>query len=291
MVYGNCLQNPLTRALNQQPHFCDKYELMSGFPPVHKLTDELFPKLESNLKTADLFIYQEVKNYRQFSTDNLKTFLKKDARALSIPVIYFRGHTPEIFVFRPRGRRMQFFCPYNDYNILRAYLDDRPIDRILEMIQTNEFYSIQLADELAQLSLAELQRREETLDIPISHYIDENWKSRRLFNTVNHPKNEVIAVLVKQICMRLGVRFDDSRIRRNDFLPYPLLPVYNPYQNHRRLEYHNEQGELIPIEQYVEYSIRDYKNYPKDMLDKELAKYEQEDSMMQLLKERHSTFF
>ena len=98
-----------------------------------------------------------------------------------------------IISFKWGDKYLDAFC----YNRL-------PSSEIYEKVCNTEFISANTLDNLFAKDFAEMERRDEMLDVKITDYLRKWAKQEILFYSVNHPKNIVINEIVKRLLVYMG---------------------------------------------------------------------------------------
>ncbi|WOT06314.1 WcbI family polysaccharide biosynthesis putative acetyltransferase [Shewanella youngdeokensis] len=208
-VFGNCQAGPLADILMKQPFFAAEYEYIPMPKAAYMLKQGDYDAVCSILNKVDLFIHQEVSDAfgPLFNTKHLKTLLGPTGNSISFPSIYFSGYHPEICYLRQLGEPAKEFSDYHDFNLVNNFLNDPSSAhaKTLAAINDPDYYSSQFVLENAKNSLAELQRREQSLDITLSDFIEDNWLNEILFFSMNHPNRKVLNELAARIIAKLGL--------------------------------------------------------------------------------------
>ncbi|MBN2524985.1 MAG: hypothetical protein JXR76_01240 [Deltaproteobacteria bacterium] len=287
-VYANCQKNPLIKLFLAQPEFTKYFTVLApDFPPIHVLRPNHLEQLHIILHDTDVFIYQPVVNYDQFNTETLMSFLKTGCEKISIPSIWFDGYTPESFYFRLNGTAaIPHFSPYHDYNILKAFVMRKSVEYAVALMQGDFFYTKEMVEQTSASTIQALKRREDDLDIHIADYISEYWKSRRLFNSINHPKNEILLQVVAQVMERFGIEVDESKSPDDDLLWTPVIPIYSshPFVESKPTYFHH--GESKTNKEYVIAAYNSYESYDLEDIANQLSHYEK-NVILSVLRDRH----
>jgi hypothetical protein len=88
-----------------------------------------------------------------------------------------------------------------------------------------EFLALGAGDDAFEASFAELERREEDVDVRISDFLRVEATARRCFYTPNHPSNFVMAELAARLAAKAGVAFDKAAAAK---IKYRLDHIYIP---------------------------------------------------------------
>jgi hypothetical protein len=276
LVYGNCQSSVVRLYLHQHSEFAAHYELLD-INPVHLLEEKDVSYLESIVRAIDLFIYQPVSSsYRgipQLSTDYLKSLLKPTSQTISFPVAYFIGYNPEIYYLRIRdesgeiirkddGSVPQSPYAYHDKNILTLFSEGKGVDTTARTIKQEDFYAPDYVVIKLEETLSNLRLREQTIDLKISDFIEENFRKFRLFHVFNHPATWLIAYVTDLILKAQGFT---SRIaefdRQPDLLAQYSFPIYPSLAKTLALEF--ETPFVYQIDSQTYSAIEVIENYFK----------------------------
>jgi Polysaccharide biosynthesis enzyme WcbI len=233
LVYGNCQAMAIKSFLSKHPDFVSMYEI-SEVKPVHLLTQEDVLTLEKTIAEIDLFIHQPVsddyKGIHQLSSRYIKSQLKSSCKVLSFPVAYFTGYHPEITYLKDRNKIVVSKpFPFHDLNILKLYAEGKSIDRTIEEIEGEAFYSAEYLQNNLSKTLDNLEVRESNLDVILSKFIRENFREKLLFHTFNHPSSIVLEYLLNSILDLLNIHRDKGFFElfiNHDVLAQNSFPIY-----------------------------------------------------------------
>jgi hypothetical protein len=212
LIFGNCQAEALRRILFTHQGFSESYQLLR-IPAVHEISARELALIESRLPDVEVFIGQQVKSgYRgmRLGTDELVAGLPPTAQALRYPVAYFEGMFPfHVYVNRP-GEANGTSAPITDYHDLRIlYAASQGWDTptTLHRLAGLELDPDWVRDN-AELSLQELAKRETGLTARLSEVIRKNPTTS--FNTINHPVNDLITEVARQLLEHLGYQDADT---------------------------------------------------------------------------------
>ena len=218
IFHGNCQISTISKILSTSSDFKEEYTLIF-VPPVHvirwsSVNENAFSLL---LPHANLFIYQNVKEgpgySKWMSTEYIKTQLQKKCITIAIPNTYFGGYFPQYTrnenrpMFGSKYNRVGI-VPYGDLKINTLVEEGRSEDEIEKLLQSDNLFKKDEVEKNCKDSLAELKHREELCDVKISDFIEDNYKKKYLFYTINHPTKEVLREVTKRIADKLGYKDD-----------------------------------------------------------------------------------
>ena len=273
LIYANCQGDALKVFLPKVKQFDNEYEIID-LKPVHKLSKDDIPLLETLIKETDLFIHQPIadnyKNLRQLSSNYLKSKLQKKAKSISFPNIYFTAYNPELTGLKnENGMPIMSPFSYYDYNILYLLAAGKSIQQAVSLIKMDNFYSKDFLKNVYESSLSILSNREDDLDIKVVSYIERYFKEKKLFHTYNHPKNVLLFFLVERIISQLydkrNFEFYFPNMKNRDVLSRTMFPIYNSVKKVYGLDFYSENvykidNEFYTDEEFYEANYRLYKD-------------------------------
>ncbi|THE08339.1 peptide ABC transporter ATPase [Microbacterium oleivorans] len=190
VVVGNCQAESVRLVLDS-----DELPLLR-MPPVHELDAADAARLHEVLAGASVLIAQPVKaDYHglPLGTRQLAASLPPSGRAVTFPVVRFTGLYPFQAALHVPGTE--------EVPPIVAYHDVRTLAEAAGTPARSELSADAVRAEAAD-SLAELERREQSLDVSISDLFAE--PRFELVRTVNHPGNEVILEIGDRVLRALG---------------------------------------------------------------------------------------
>lgn len=197
-VYANCQSGPLMAILSR---ISDNLEFIR-IPPVHTLDPHNFGYLEDLIGTVDVVIHQPIgKAYKNICIQSLKDRFPSKTY-ISFPSIYFSGYFPGLMYLRhPKGGVVSgWLGAYHDSRVIEGFLSGQSIWSTVDCLMAPGEGTQRLLKSLFE----ENDRREEDCDIKINGYVKEHFTSRRLFHVFNHPSNELLVEVAKQVLQLLN---------------------------------------------------------------------------------------
>ena len=241
LVYGNCQCKVISSYLSEQPFF--KNSLVKYFfvtHPVEMLDLEFVRKV-------DIFIYQHVKQSSlisqypktslfHYTPEGLITAMKPSVKFISIPSIYFSALYPNSYSvdeMRPRLPKTTkidwFFNHTFNKKVFDALEKNEPTETIANILLDSELYTSQFIEKNVVQSLSNLRWREKEnkVDIPISDFLEKNYKLKQLSWTTNHPTKFVFNYIIQQILIILDLPPDHTLLERPDKLDQDIYPIFS----------------------------------------------------------------
>jgi hypothetical protein len=144
-------------------------------------------------------------------------------KCLIWPNIYFDGNFPDThYIYK--GELGKILSPLEDYH-LRPLVDAwRAGAGVAEAVAAFESSGLAFGDPF-EASFAQLELREQDVDVKISDFLREKAPLRRCVYTPNHPYNDVLALLGARLAASAGLDFDREAAAA---IPYRLDRVYLP---------------------------------------------------------------
>ncbi len=191
LVVGNCQAESLRIVLDAPDRATVRV------PPVHELTAPEVERLHEILPGAAFLVAQPVRDDYHglpLGTRQLAAATAPRARVVTFPVIRFAGLHPFQATLRVPG--VDATPPIVDYHDVRTLAAERGM-AVRERLDARGVHAI------ARDSLAELQRREQSIDVRVSDLLEPVAVGG--MRTVNHPGNAVWMPLGERVLGALGL--------------------------------------------------------------------------------------
>lgn len=233
LIIANCQQGPLWSMMGQAG-----LDMHRAQRPVHELSVKHAEELLAGISGYDGVIlqYNKDKRFVEMGLDPV-SMKQRHANVCVIPNIYFAGYHPGFVSLTSHVLRQELhgeyiqkvgLGPYFDCLVLAGFdlgLSSADIVRLLES-KSDAMLAREKLDKFIEHSFSELGQREQFCDVVISDWIKENWFSRYLFYSFNHPANAVLQELGTRI-----LRYFGSEVvvppREKPFLSNYRLPIYD----------------------------------------------------------------
>lgn len=203
VVVGNCQARPIAELL--QKLSCNVE--VTKIAIVHLLKSEQEHEYKTFFEDSDHIIAQSVAD--NYPCEFVRTSRLKDQygkKVTTIVNLFYSGYTPDWLYIRLPGKGT-LKGPMGDYHnqtITESWLAKKTIDEATSLVLDKEYNKEKFSD-LSISSLDDLRKREDSVDIGISDYIDENMLSKRLFFTFNHPCMSLLLEYVIRILSFLSL--------------------------------------------------------------------------------------
>jgi hypothetical protein len=250
VIHANCQGEPLLKRLNRSPDFAQRFETRI----VTNYTREPMP--DGLLEHASLFLYQYLGDpWGPLASQTLLKRLADNARSLCIPNMFFLGYWPMWsgapgFDYRDRRLDQLLDAGIPDEQILTLYLRSHPA----------KHFGL---NDLLEETFRREQAREAVTPIKYLGHIREHWRTRRLFNTVNHPGAELMDISACGILDHLAMARPTEAALDQCGDPFPEFqqPIHPLVAEHFGLAFTNAEtlyevyGQKMTFARYVAHYI------------------------------------
>lgn len=206
VINGNCQTSRIKMYLKQNREFSKEYVFLD-MPALHMMENDQIELLMQNkniLKNVRLFISQNISLNNAFdyrlSNEYLIKLMSDQVNYIKIANLFWDIYFPQSGKEQDPEREefVRNIFPYNDHII--DELLSRPgftgggytADEIIQIIKLENLFTSQFLEWILQYRLKQLREREILCDIKMLDYIEENFSTRQLFYSRNHPINEVL---------------------------------------------------------------------------------------------------
>jgi len=274
LFYGNCQIEAICKTLNLNSN---KYEICV----IKCYEDNIIQKdFTDKLNTTDILITQPISdNYlgkEYLSTNYVLRNCNPECKVIILPSCYFDFYYFDCNLNRKIGSTA---TGYHYTNMIECYKQGKSVDYYLEHFVNNpHFKSKEELEKIADKSITELDARyndsqkykiihANIITIPISKFIQENYKHIFLFHTINHPTKTLFHHICHEILNILQI--ENTMDYWSDFLSHtirnimykcveqvvsfkqsvPLIDYGNPYHHDAKGVsefYYNEYRKLDP---------------------------------------------
>ena len=158
-----------------------------------------FEHYKHDFSTADILIINNIKNYNDYTINNLKKYIKKECLLIIIPFVRFEGYwIPENIkqLQYVKDNAVSFFPDINiNINSINNYL-------------TNKIDNEELVINYFNTCLQKLKQIENESDIKFYDYFIENQKKYPFFRDNYHPTSNMLEYIGKQIINKIKNKYD-----------------------------------------------------------------------------------
>jgi hypothetical protein len=192
LMHANCQGEELALLLRASAAFSALYRL------VLRLNYTREPINAEDLSACSVFLYQHLgPQWGNLSSQSLLDRLPPSCRSVRIPNMFFRAYWP---FWRSDGP-----IDFSDRLLDRLIDEGAPKDVILRLyLHGGPASFAALPDLLEQTLRAEADKDPENI-FGVADFIKENWKTRQIFHTVNHPGRDLLIRAAQTILQLLGL--------------------------------------------------------------------------------------
>ncbi len=215
VVLANCQSGPLSLIIERLIPNLERVPIKA----IHTLNKSDPEALLITLREVELVIHQPIGDtFGPLSISELKVKLP-NSTFISFPSIYFDGYFPDLMYLRLQkgGTLKGVIGDFHDRRIIESFLNKKNVQDTFLML--NQKKPIELVNKNIISSLAKLEKREVNLDIKLTKYLEMNVMKRRLFYVFNHPTNDVLIEVTKQLAEVLGEKINREGLSISNALP------------------------------------------------------------------------
>lgn len=202
VVVGNCQARPVAELMGS---FCSDVHI-SYVAIAHLIGNNDESEFNTAIAEADYIVTQKVDNdYPCLFIHTSKLKEKYPEKVKVILNLYCMIYDPDWFYFRFENRAVLPgpIGEYHNKTIYDSWLKGLPINEVLCLLNSTD-YNNKLYGDVFNQSLAELKRREESVDVKITDYIVSEYNQTRLFHTFNHPTSILLEEYVNRILLQIN---------------------------------------------------------------------------------------
>ena len=195
-----------------------------------------FEHYKNDFCNADILIINNIKNYNDYTINNLKKYIKKECLLIIIPFVRFEGYWfPEKLkqLHYIKDNAVSFFPDIN-INLINDYLINKEvITEETKATVLNYFNNC----------LNKLKQIEKECDIKFYDYFIENHKQFPFFRDNYHPTSNMLEYIGKQIITKIKDKYDINYKDNNYSLKKDIYeyghykPITNAIKDILELEY------------------------------------------------------
>lgn len=218
-----------------------------------------FENYKSDFENADILIINNIKNYNDFTINNLKKILKEDVLLIVIPFVRFEGYwLPEQYKqLKYIGNNSVSFFPNINIDNIEQYLE-------LNVLNHSENYLKYFERCLAKLKLIEVES-----DIKFYDFFIENHLKYPMFRDNYHPTKNILEYIGVEIMKKINTRFDINYTKTiPEMIQEPCeyghyKPILSDIKKILGIEYDLDKVFICSRNEYL-YKILNYENNQND---------------------------
>lgn len=223
ILSANCQGEILRNILNTNHSFTQEWEI-KYYVNFHKT-----PIPEGEIESCDLLVYQQLgEDWGELASETLLARLSKNAKSISLPNLANYHLWPTAVA--PSPTEGLWRDTYIDDLISR----ELSFSEIIYIAMRADFSKILDLPKVMEESLQREYEKNYARRAEIFDFIEQNWRTKQLFTTPNHPANDLIFLVVNLILKELQI----PSINIHDFAPgitcehtyfLPVHPFYIDY--------------------------------------------------------------
>jgi hypothetical protein len=212
-----------------------------------------FEHFKDTFQKADILIINNIKNYNDYTINNLKQILKSEAVLIVIPFVRFEGYwLPENYKqLKYIGNNAVSFFPNIDINNIQAYLNI-----VIPEQQYLQYFNF---------CLNKLKKIEEESDIKFYDFFINNHLKYPMFRDNYHPTKNMLELIASEIMKKISQHFDiNYNKEKPSLLEEPMeyghyKPILTDVKKILGIEYDLDKIFLCNREEYL-FKIINYEN-------------------------------
>lgn len=230
--------------------------------------EQLFDKLEFELKTTDLWITSFSK--QELELYNEKKLLPKKLKVLTIPEIYFNAFHPDLtYILLRNGSVLTSpLIHYHSKIIFYSFLNNLNYKKIKNLFDANIFYELNY-NTYWKSSINNLKNIFDKTDINFWNFFNNIKKNSIFMHSINHPDVRVICELAQSILSTLKVDYaittdECVRLLPDHLKNYgPIWPIYPGVADSFGMQgnylFLKNTATIFSLEEFIEESWNIYK--------------------------------
>ena len=214
LFYGNCQLGALRQVLNLDPALFTTNYIPCCSTNIDKSS---FTNL---IKTSNIIVTQPIRpNYRKLDYLHTNYVLNNapHCKIIIFSVCYLDFYYPDLKYKTHRNTPLNQPVAYHYQHMIDNYTNNGSVDDyITNYVNNQKLISNEILLERAANSLNELKQRDKSTKdqftkpnvhiISITDFIEQNYKDKLLFYSMNHPTKHVIQHMCEQIIPILGIK-------------------------------------------------------------------------------------
>lgn len=245
-IFANCQGEALFNYLSESSVFIEAFECLK-IAPIQTLRGKDIDEVENVHACVDVLITQVISDeyfIKRFSSSSILKKVSPEAIVIKVPNIYFDGYFPHLGMLN--GVRSMLNLVH-DYNIVCGFLFGISQERLVNLLQSESFYSHYESERLFTRSLNELKAREkENGTVLFSDIIENNYQDQRMFHQFNHPSRFSMYKLWERVSRKGGLQEVEFSLEGDDYLEGITCPIYPSTHSSLGLKFANDQVFKVP---------------------------------------------
>jgi hypothetical protein len=228
LLYGNCQVGSLNEIFKKSFLNYKTEIVLCWLDNINK--NDFLDKITK----ADIIITQPIhkgyKNVDYLHTEYILENAKKTAKIFIFPSLFFNFYYFDLtYKTLPNGELLREPSDYHYLNLINYFKENKSIEHYLkEIVNNDNLKNITELENMAIDSINELIKRENEMDsyneiincklIQCSNFIEQNYKNKLLFYSMNHPSKYIFHYIAEII-------LEDLKIEKN--INYDIDPLFN----------------------------------------------------------------
>jgi hypothetical protein len=218
LLFGNCQTGGIKEIIQSWLH---DYNIEIILCWITDITKEIFTY---KIQNADIIITQPINdNYREREFLNTNYIIKnanQNTKIFIFPSLHFNFYYFDCGYKFHNNKLINTPSDYHYYNLIENYENKKDfINFINNCVKNKDFKSSEYLIDLANKSIDELINRENKLNdyiitngncniIIVSTFINDNYKKKLLFYSINHPTKYLLHYISIEILKILGINYN-----------------------------------------------------------------------------------
>ncbi|NDV23151.1 WcbI family polysaccharide biosynthesis putative acetyltransferase [Desulfovibrio sp. JC022] len=205
ILHANCQGEPMEELLLLNDEFSSSYD-------IHRFTNYTRESIPVELiADCDLFLYQPLlgESWAELASDKIISRIKGTSRSIAFPSMLFKHYWP-LWSSRTGFDYRDTFLD----SLLEKELSE---SQILHLFMNTRLTNIYDFKEITDQSINIERTKEARTPVKYVDWILENYTRKPLFNTINHPRSELLTLSANTILQELGM----ERLNEQDLEKFP----------------------------------------------------------------------
>jgi Polysaccharide biosynthesis enzyme WcbI len=222
VVFGNCQAGGIANFMLTSPSFANRYEYMAT-KPVQTIKNKHLEDWKTAISESDLIVYQKISESYKFpsvSESNMLKIAKPESIKISFPSLFFNAYFPQLGGnLYNQNKNISLLDQVDDYLWLGLYAKGYSHQQTKEIVMNPDLFSKEEAQHFYEMSISELQKREQFLQVTASDIYAALYQNVKLGYQFNHPTRVLTVKVVNRILALLQedlVEESSEKIRRKN---------------------------------------------------------------------------
>lgn len=216
ILHGNCQGDVLAILLSHSDQFSKYFE-------IRRIVNYLEERpSEQDLAKCSLFLYQYLSpRWGANATDKLLSLLEPSCETLCFPNMFFKGYWP--FWYKAEDK-----IEFADSLLEKLIELQLPLQGLMSIYKKCPAFLAGDFEQSVNSTLNIEREKEQKSTIKYVHLIEENWRQRQMFLTINHPSMELLVYVANSVLKKLGFSELASSLTNRIAHPYNefWLPIH-----------------------------------------------------------------